>query len=134
MDKVGLLNRISALSRHFCAGQSLREPGMDRGQKLAWVKKAGFCTSDAVDIQLLVHRRLLVGAGRRWFPVSEQVGGQSMSRLCRCCDRFFFKSAFQNDLQRRCWSGICSAQLTQFVYLKACIQNSSNSKRGIFCG
>ena len=95
MDKVGLLNRISGLSRYFCAGQSLREPGMDRGQKLACVKKAGFCTSDAVDMQLLVHRRLLVGAGWRRFPVSEQVSCQSMSRRCRCCDRFFLKALFR---------------------------------------
>ena len=98
MDKVGLLNRISGLSRYFCAGQSLREPGMDRGQKLACVKKAGFCTSDAVDMQLLVHRRLLVGAGWRWLAtvsgvrtggLSVDVGAVSMLRS------FFLKALFR---------------------------------------
>ena len=55
MDKLRLLNRISALSSDFCAGQPLRESGMDRGQKIGLQQKSRFCTSDAVDIQQLVH-------------------------------------------------------------------------------
>ncbi len=62
MDKVRLLNRISALSSVFYAGQSLRESCMDRGQQFGHCQKPGFCTVDAVDMQALVHRTLAPGS------------------------------------------------------------------------
>ena len=82
---------------------------------------------------LVGWRWLATVSGVRTGELSVDVEAVSMLRS------FFFKSAFQNDLQRRCWSGIWSAQVMQFVYLKlvykiVVIVNAAYSvdKRGFF--
>ena len=95
MDKVRLLNRISALSSHFCAGQRLRESGMNRGQKIGLQQKSRFCTSDAVDIQQFVHSldRVLADC---WSVLC--ILYLALSWLFSPA-RFFFEERFQNGLQ-----------------------------------
>ena len=130
MDKVGLRHRISALSRYFYAGQRLREPGMDRGQKFGDCQKPGFCTSDAVDIQDLVHR---TSVPESWSPVSDAgLKSEMTSNFLRL--RSFFCKTLVNAVQSSSCPKIPGVRVMQFVYLKACIQNSSNSKRAKSCG
>lgn len=96
MDKVRLLNRISALSPVFYAGQHMRESRMDRGQEFGHCQKPGFCTSDAVDMQELVHRTLGRGS---WLSVID-AGWQSRIAACFCACFFFLKNAFRTMLSR----------------------------------
>ena len=85
MDNVRLLNRISALSPVFYAGQHMRESRMDRGQEFGRCQKPGFCTVDVVDMQALVHRTLAPGS---WLSVIDAVW---QSRIAACfCACFFF--------------------------------------------
>jgi hypothetical protein len=90
VDKVRLLNRISVLSPVFYAGQHLREPCMDRGQTFGRCQKPGFCTSDAVDMQELVHRTLTLG---RWLSVID-AGWQSQIATGFCACVLFFEKRF----------------------------------------
>ena len=90
MDKVRLLNRISALSSVFYAGQHLRESRMDRGQEFGRCQKPGFCTVDAVDMQQLVHRTVASGS---WLSVID-VGWQSRIAGRFCAHVLFFEKRF----------------------------------------
>jgi hypothetical protein len=90
VDKVRLLNRISALSPAFYAGQHLRESRTDRGQKFGCRQKPGFCTVDAVDMQALVHRTLAPGS---WLSVIEaDWQSRIATRFCACV--LFFEKRF----------------------------------------
>jgi hypothetical protein len=90
VDKVRLLNRISALSPVFYAGQHMRESRTDRGQKFGCRQKPGFCTVDAVDMQALVHRTLAPGS---WLSVID-AGWQSRIAACFCACVLFFGKRF----------------------------------------
>lgn len=96
MDKVGLLNRISALSPVFYAGQHMRESSMDRGQEFGRCQKPGFCTSDAVDIQELVHSTLAPG---NWLAVID-AGWQARFAAGFCACVLFLKNAFRTMFSR----------------------------------
>ena len=96
MDKVRLLNRISALSPVFYAGQHMRESRMDRGQEFGHCQKPGFCTSDAVDMQELVHRTLGRGS---WLSVID-ADWQSQIAAVFCGCGFFLKNAFRTMFSR----------------------------------
>ena len=92
MDKVRLLNRISALSPVFYAGQHMRESRMDRGQEFGRCQKPGFCTVDAVDMQGLVHRTLAL---RSWLS-GVDAGWQSRFATYFCvCVLFFWKTRLE---------------------------------------
>ena len=97
MDKVRLLNRISALSSAFYAGQQLRESRTDRGQKFGCRQKPGFCTVDAVDMQALVHRTLALES---WFSVTDAVWQSRITGGFCACVLFFLKNAFRTVLSR----------------------------------
>jgi hypothetical protein len=90
VDKVRLLNRISALSPVFYAGQHMRELRMDRGQEFGRCQKPGFCTSDAVDMQALVHRTLAPGS---WLSVID-AGWQCRIAAGFCAYVLFFEKRF----------------------------------------
>jgi hypothetical protein len=90
VDKVRLLNRISALSPVFYAGQHLREPRMVRGQTFGHCQKPGFCTVDAVDMQELVHRTLALG---HWLSVID-AGWQFRIAAGFCACVLFFEKRF----------------------------------------
>ena len=90
MDKVRLLNRISALSPVFYAGQHLRESRTDRGQKFGCRQKPGFCTVDAVDMQALVHRTLVFGSCLSVIDA----GWQSRIATGFCACVLFFEKRF----------------------------------------
>jgi hypothetical protein len=90
VDKVRLLNRISALSPVFYAGQHMRELRMDRGQEFGRCQKPGFCTSDAVDMQALVHRTL---APESWLSVID-AGWQCRIAAGFCAYVLFFEKRF----------------------------------------
>lgn len=96
MDKVRLLNRISALSPVFYAGQHMRESRMDRGQEFGRCQKPGFCTVDAVDMQALVHKGVAPGS---WLSVID-AGWQSRIAACFCACVLFLKNAFRTMLSR----------------------------------
>jgi hypothetical protein len=139
VDKVRLLNRIKTLSRCLRAGQFLREAGMERGQEIGLLEKAWFCTSDAVDMQWLVHSLpAFLGAER---PSTWQ-------RIClvfcwpmQCCSGslrwrafFFLKTVLKRDgLAIQIFSHALPGYRVCFNLI-ACIQNSSSSKRVILCG
>jgi hypothetical protein len=90
VDKVRLLNRISALSPVFYAGQHMRELRMDRGQEFGRCQKPEFCTVDAVDMQPLVHRTLAPGS---WLSVID-AGWQSRIAGRFCVHVLFFEKRF----------------------------------------
>ena len=96
MDKVRLLNRISALSPVFYAGQHLRESRTDRGQKFGCRQKPGFCTVDAVDMQALVHRTLALES---WLSVID-ADWQSQIATVFCGCVFFLKNVFRTMFSR----------------------------------
>jgi hypothetical protein len=86
VDKVRLLNRISALSPVFYAGQHMRESSTDRGQQFGRCQKPGFCTVDAVDMQALVHRTLAPGS---WLSVIDAVWQSRIAGGFCACVLFF---------------------------------------------
>jgi len=95
---------------------------MDRGQKLACMEKRWFCTSDAVDMQQLVHKRLKVGTGLRWSALNKKVGPSWTRPGCRSLG-FFFEKRFSgrsvvvllaNDLERASYA-VC---LLKSLYTK----------------
>jgi hypothetical protein len=90
VDKVRLLNRISALSPVFYAGQHMRESRMDRGQQFGRCQKPGFCTVDAVDMQALVHRTFAPGS---WLSVID-AGWQCQIAGRFCAHVLFFGKRF----------------------------------------
>jgi len=90
VDKVRLLNRISALSPVFYAGQHMRESRTDRGQQFGCGQKPGFCTSGAVDMQALVHRTLAPGS---WLSVID-AGWQFRIAAVFCACVLFFEKRF----------------------------------------
>lgn len=64
MDKASLLHTINGLRRRLRAGKSLRSACTVLGQQIGSQKNGLFCTSGAVDMQRLFHRRLPVTATR----------------------------------------------------------------------
>jgi hypothetical protein len=64
----------------------MRELRMDRGQEFGRCQKPGFCTSDAVDMQALVHRKLEPGS---WLSVID-AGWQCRIAAGFCAYVLFF--------------------------------------------